>query len=59
MTITCDCSTADSTPVAGKYCQHEATSLCTLDGQVGTGKNKFAFCVNNGKCVKLVGENEE
>jgi hypothetical protein len=55
----CDCNTAEGALVAGRYCQNEATSLCTLDGRVGTGKNKHAFCVNNGKCVKLVGENEE
>lgn len=58
---TCDCSvgSVDDTPVAGKYCQHKATSLCTPDGKPGTGKNKSAFCVNNGKCIKLVGVDEE
>jgi len=58
---TCDCNAAvtENAQFAGKYCQHESTSLCTPDGTPGTGKNKFAFCVNNGKCVKLVGPDEE
>jgi hypothetical protein len=43
----------------GKYCEHKSTSICTPDNKAGTGKNKFAFCVNNGKCKKIVDENEE
>lgn len=57
----CDCNAelAEDTRYAGIYCQHKATSLCTLDGSPGTGKNKGAFCVNGGECLKLVGPDEE
>lgn len=57
---TCDCDVEGvHSRFAGKYCQHKSTSLCTPDGMPGTGKNKNAFCVNNGKCLKLVGDGEE
>lgn len=55
----CNAQVTGNNLYAGEYCQHESTSLCTPDGMPGTGKNKFAFCVNNGKCAKLVGPNEE
>ena len=51
----CDCE-AGSTPfvmLAGTYCQHKSTSICT-DGE--TSSSGFAFCVNKGECVDIVGE---
>ena len=58
-TCDCDVETTEKTRFAGMYCQHKSTSLCTVDGMLGSGKNKNAFCVSNGKCLKLVGEDEE
>lgn len=55
----CDAEFTGKTRYAGLYCQHQSTVLCTPDGMPGTGKNKDAFCVNNGKCLKLVGPDEE
>jgi hypothetical protein len=57
----CDCEQAFNglDHFSGKYCQHKSTSICTPDNKPGSGKNKFAFCVNNGTCKKLVDENEE
>ena len=57
----CDCEKAFNglDHFSGKYCQHKSTSICTPDNKPGLGKNKFAFCVNFGKCKKLVDENEE
>lgn len=58
---TCNCDQAFNglDHFGGKYCQHKSTSICTPDKKPGSGKNKFAFCVNNGTCKKLVDENEE
>lgn len=54
----CDCD-AGATPiqmVAGKYCEHKSTSICTSGD---TTNSRFAFCVNNGECVDVIGDNNE
>jgi hypothetical protein len=58
---TCDCEEAFTglDQFGGKYCEHKSTSICTPDSKSGSGKNKFAFCVNSGQCKKIVDENEE
>ena len=59
--FSCDCDAAFTGlhKFGGEYCQHKSTEICTPDGKPGIGKNNFAFCVNNGKCKELVGENDE
>jgi len=49
---TCDCEAGFNSinQMAGKYCQYQATSICTEDGRVDLSRNNFAFCVNHGKC---------
>jgi hypothetical protein len=44
---------------AGKFCQYTSTDICTRNGRPGVGKANFAFCVNNGRCVKKVDDTEE
>lgn len=57
---TCDCAHVD-TPYAmyaGDLCEHESTSYCTQDGeQPAKGTGHEAFCVNDGVCKALVGNN--
>ena len=52
LTSTCDCEAGFNSinQMAGKYCQYQATSICTEDGRVDLSRNNFAFCVNHGKC---------
>jgi hypothetical protein len=45
----CDCSSATSaSPVAGHFCQHEATSLC--GAPAGEAQPSHSFCANGGIC---------
>jgi hypothetical protein len=62
----CDCqgaSTSEGDVLAGKYCQHHSTSICT-GGDSGVASpiydpsNSFTFCVNDGICAMIV-ENGE
>eukprot|EP00521_Asterionellopsis_glacialis_P008228 CAMPEP_0195280952 /NCGR_PEP_ID=MMETSP0707-20130614/457_1 /TAXON_ID=33640 /ORGANISM="Asterionellopsis glacialis, Strain CCMP134" /LENGTH=607 /DNA_ID=CAMNT_0040339783 /DNA_START=74 /DNA_END=1897 /DNA_ORIENTATION=- len=48
----CDCEKADGV-VAGKFCEHKQTTVCTVDP--GSIKASKAFCVNNGECVDIIG----
>mmetsp|Transcript_7794 Transcript_7794/g.11189 ORF Transcript_7794/g.11189 Transcript_7794/m.11189 type:complete len:594 (+) Transcript_7794:79-1860(+) len=51
----CDCDKADGV-VAGKFCEHKQTTVCTSDP--GSVKEIKAFCVNNGQCVDIIGPTE-
>mmetsp|Transcript_7172 Transcript_7172/g.8621 ORF Transcript_7172/g.8621 Transcript_7172/m.8621 type:complete len:631 (+) Transcript_7172:59-1951(+) len=54
-TCNCDPAFAAGNHVAGTYCQHQSTVYCTEDGRAGKG-GQFdnAFCVNDGKCKKIM-----
>ncbi|CAB9507402.1 Notch ligand involved in the mediation of Notch signaling (By similarity) [Seminavis robusta] len=57
----CDCDSVH-TPFhkyAGDFCELRSTDMCTLNGRVGAGLNKHAFCVNGGRCRDHVGENDK
>ena len=51
----CDCEAGSTSfeMLAGKYCEHKSTSICT-SGE--TSSSEFAFCVNKGECVDIVGQ---
>lgn len=42
---------------AGRYCEHKSTSICTPDGESFSGNE--AFCANDGKCIKIVDNDEK
>lgn len=51
--LSCDCEAGSSQvkKLAGKFCQHQSTEICTKDGADMLANSKFAFCVNGGVCV--------
>jgi Notch-like protein len=53
----CDCEAGStiSEKLAGKFCEHASTSICTE----GTSTSSFSFCVNNGECVDVIMEDNE
>jgi hypothetical protein len=57
----CDCQAAFTAfdKIAGTYCQHKSTTICTKNSQPATGNSNFAFCVNNGKCRDTVDSDDE
>jgi Notch 1 len=54
----CDVASTPTVAMAGEYCQHISTSICSTDEVSSSMSNQstFAFCVNNGQCVDIVGE---
>ena len=51
----CNCESGSTSFVmlAGIYCEHKSTSICTTGG---SGSSGFSFCVNKGECVDMIGE---
>jgi len=51
----CDCQVGSTSleKLAGKFCEHQSTTICT------SGGGGFAFCVNDGTCVDVIDENNE
>jgi len=49
----CDCEAGSTSyeKLAGKFCQHQSTEICTKSGTDVVGDSKFAFCVNGGICT--------
>jgi len=46
-------------PVAGRYCEHYATEVCSEDGESAGNWDWHSFCTNGGKCRKNVKANED
>eukprot|EP00543_Licmophora_paradoxa_P000281 CAMPEP_0202455188 /NCGR_PEP_ID=MMETSP1360-20130828/12780_1 /ASSEMBLY_ACC=CAM_ASM_000848 /TAXON_ID=515479 /ORGANISM="Licmophora paradoxa, Strain CCMP2313" /LENGTH=602 /DNA_ID=CAMNT_0049074709 /DNA_START=80 /DNA_END=1888 /DNA_ORIENTATION=+ len=56
---TCDCDNGFDAfeKLAGRFCEHKATTICTRSGNAALETENFAFCVNNGKCKDIIDEN--
>ena len=52
----CESGSANDKPVAGRYCEHVATSLCVEQGEIG---DALSFCTNGGTCIENVLINEQ
>lgn len=52
----CNCESGFSAfeKLAGKFCEHKSTTICTRNGRIGLSHQNFAFCVNDGTCKEIV-----